>query len=135
MSTIHQPRSACTGLRSHVKSLLMTIGLAGIAFPRWRRFMTAMMAVGRLQDAERRHRTGVIPVILCGLPGGSTWKALCPAHDDQDPSLSITEGDNGRVLLHCFAGCDERAILQAMGLTFRDLFPGELSSNGAALGQ
>jgi CHC2 zinc finger len=67
--------------------------------------------------------------------GGSTWKALCPAHDDQDPSLSITEGDNGRVLLHCFAGCDERAILQAMGLTFRDLFPGELSSNGAALGQ
>ena len=33
----------------------------------------------------------------------SGWQALCPAHDDHDPSLSIDMGDDGRILLHCFA--------------------------------
>ena len=37
---------------------------------------------------------------------GSQWAALCPAHDDSSPSLAISEGDDGRVLLHCHAGCD-----------------------------
>ena len=35
----------------------------------------------------------------------SGWTALCPAHDDQKPSLSIGEGEDGQVLLKCFAGC------------------------------
>ena len=36
---------------------------------------------------------------------GSGWSARCPAHEDHSPSLSISEGDDGRVLLHCFTGC------------------------------
>lgn len=36
---------------------------------------------------------------------GPRWVARCPAHDDAAPSLSIGTGDDGRVLLHCFAGC------------------------------
>ena len=39
------------------------------------------------------------------------------------PSLSIAEGDGGRTLLHCFAGCTPEKIVAAMGLTMRDLFP------------
>jgi len=50
------------------------------------------------------------------------FKALCPAHDDQDPSLSITEGNDGRVLLKCFAGCSFDEIVEAVGLEPKELF-------------
>jgi hypothetical protein len=49
--------------------------------------------------------------------------ARCPAHDDSSPSLSITECDDGRVLLHCFAGCETEDVLRAVGLTFHDVMP------------
>src|SRR5215208_6973518 len=32
------------------------------------------------------------------------FMALCPSHDDHTPSLSVSEGDGGQVLVHCFAG-------------------------------
>jgi len=54
---------------------------------------------------------------------GGGWLALCPAHPDHNPSLSIDVGDDGRVLLKCMAGCDTEAILKAAGLTWPDLFP------------
>ena len=57
--------------------------------------------------------------------GVGQWKACCPAHDDKDPSLSIREADDGKVLLHCWAGCTTAEITKAMGLELRDLFPGE----------
>ena len=49
--------------------------------------------------------------------------ACCPAHDDKSPSLSIRELDDGRILIHCFAGCSVEEVLSAVGLTFDDLFP------------
>lgn len=51
------------------------------------------------------------------------WHARCPAHDDRNASLSISVGDDGRVLLTCWAGCDLAAIVHAIGLGVRDLFP------------
>ena len=45
----------------------------------------------------------------------SGWTAHCPAHDDQNPSLSIREGTDGRALLHCHAGCSYSEILTALG--------------------
>ncbi|MGB3327406.1 MAG: AAA family ATPase, partial [Thermomicrobiales bacterium] len=53
---------------------------------------------------------------------GPGWMALCPAHDDRTPSLSITEGDDGRVLVKCFTGCEVSDIVAAIGLEQRDLF-------------
>jgi len=50
------------------------------------------------------------------------WKSRCPAHDDPDPSLSVSLGIDGRVLLHCFGGCDTASVLHVIGLKFRDLF-------------
>jgi hypothetical protein len=44
------------------------------------------------------------------------WIALCPSHDDQQPSLSIAEGDGGQVLLKCHAGCEYHTIVDALGL-------------------
>ena len=50
------------------------------------------------------------------------WQAKCPAHDDRNASLSISEGRDGRTLLRCHAGCDFRAILEAAGLKPSDCF-------------
>lgn len=49
-----------------------------------------------------------------GSERGRTWKARCPAHTDSDPSLSVTECDNGDLLMHCFAGCDQFEIRKAL---------------------
>ena len=52
--------------------------------------------------------------------GPSSWMARCPAHDDRNPSLSISLKE-GKILIHCFAGCAPEAVLGAVGLTWRDL--------------
>jgi len=51
------------------------------------------------------------------------WIACCPAHDDNKPSLSIGEGQDGRILVHCHADCSPEAVVAALGLTMADLFP------------
>ncbi|MDA0240524.1 MAG: DUF3987 domain-containing protein [Proteobacteria bacterium] len=55
-------------------------------------------------------------------PVGDGWQACCPAHADNKPSLSVTAGDDGRVLLRCHAGCETQVICAAIGLTTADLF-------------
>ena len=55
--------------------------------------------------------------------GTDKWKACCPAHNDRSPSLSIRQVDDGRVLLHCFAGCTVEDIVSSVGLSIGDLFP------------
>ena len=52
-----------------------------------------------------------------------SWTACCPAHDDKGPSLAVREGEDGRVLLHCFAGCETANVLGAIGMDMTDLFP------------
>jgi hypothetical protein len=53
---------------------------------------------------------------------GRGWTARCPAHEDRTASLSVAAGDDGRVLLHCFAGCSAPDVLAALGLDIGDLF-------------
>src|SRR5438445_11668047 len=50
------------------------------------------------------------------------WSAKCPAHADTTPSLSISEGEDGTVLVNCFAGCSTEAVVAELGLGMRDLF-------------
>src|SRR3989344_9541064 len=50
------------------------------------------------------------------------WQALCPAHNDKKPSLSINTGDEQRILLNCFTGCTAQQIVDAIGLKMSDLF-------------
>lgn len=54
--------------------------------------------------------------------GPGRWLARCPAHEDRSPSLSLREVDDGRVLLHCFGGCQMSDVLCALGLSVADLF-------------
>jgi hypothetical protein len=66
---------------------------------------------------------------------GTGWQACCPSHDDRNPSLSITEGDDGRILMRCHSsrGCTIEAICRALGLEPKDLMPpdGPGASTGA----
>ena len=49
-----------------------------------------------------------------GRRSGGTWLACCPAHDDREPSLAIRDGDDGRVLVHCHAGCDQKGVIDVL---------------------
>lgn len=55
--------------------------------------------------------------------GHGKYRALCPAHDDNRPSLDLKESEDGTVLLICrSAGCSVEAIVGAIGLGLNDLF-------------
>src|SRR4051812_23393297 len=59
-----------------------------------------------------------------GKHSGNNW--TCPAHDDETPSLSVGEGEDGRVLLKCHAAeCPTETIVAALGLPMTALFPDE----------
>ena len=56
--------------------------------------------------------------------GAARWRARCPAHDGKNTQvLSISEGNDGTVLIKCFAGCPALAIVHAVGLELHHLFP------------
>lgn len=61
--------------------------------------------------------------------GPGRWTARCPAHDDHDPSLSIRELDDGRILVHDFGGCATADVLAAVGMSLADLFPARLNDH------
>ncbi|GMM62378.1 phage/plasmid primase, P4 family [Novosphingobium pituita] len=52
---------------------------------------------------------------------GSGYACKCPVHDDQTASLSVTDGKEGRVLVHCHAGCAPRDVIGE--LKARNLWP------------
>ena len=58
--------------------------------------------------------------------GVNRWMAKCPAHDDRFPSLAVSTGDDGTILLKCFAGCNVGEITAAVGLRISDLFPNRI---------
>src|SRR5437868_1651421 len=54
---------------------------------------------------------------------GDGWSALCPAHEDRNPSLSVHVRD-GKILLCCHAGCTVETVCAATGIQVRELFSG-----------
>lgn len=76
--------------------------------------------IGTLEEVLRR---------LAAKRVGSSWMALCPAHDDRSPSLAIAE-KNGKVLLHCHAGCSQASVLAALPLCAPATFK-RVSTNAA----
>lgn len=63
------------------------------------------------------HKTNYQPRL-----SGKGYIVQCPAHDDRKASLSIAEGNDGRVLLKCFCGCPIESICNAIGIQVKDLF-------------
>jgi hypothetical protein len=77
--------------------------------------VTAQEIVNRLERVAKAH---------------DGWTARCPAHEDDRPSLSVGVGEDGRVLLRCFAGCQVDAILAALHLEVSDLFQRDTGAPG-----
>jgi len=63
--------------------------------------------------------------------GPDGWKALCPAHEDTNSSLSIKVADD-KLLINCHAGCDWKAVITALGVETGDLFAEPLTSTALA---
>jgi phage/plasmid primase-like uncharacterized protein len=51
---------------------------------------------------------------LKGHRAGAGWSCRCPAHNDRSPSLSVSDGEGGKLLVHCHSGCDPRDVLAAL---------------------
>lgn len=71
--------------------------------------------------------------LLSGLenvrPDRNGHNAKCPCHQDNENSLVIGAGEDGRILVHCQAGCDVRQIVMAAGMTMSQLFPERLKDH------
>ncbi len=87
---------------------------------------------GAAYDNARSHDTPIDAVLhrleKVKRTAPDRWIALCPAHDDRRPSLSIREADDHRVLLKCWSGCGAAEIVSALGLSLADLFTGDQRS-------
>lgn len=55
--------------------------------------------------------------------GHGKWIASCPTREDKNPSMSIRLLNDGRILIHDFGGSNTEEILNAMDLSFSDLYP------------
>lgn len=42
---------------------------------------------------------------------GSNWSCKCPAHEDNKASLSIGHGRDGKLIVHCHAGCSQESVV------------------------
>ena len=45
---------------------------------------------------------------------GKDWLCCCPAHDDKNPSLSLRDGDDGKLIVHCYTGCSFQEVFKAL---------------------
>lgn len=63
--------------------------------------------------------------------GPRDWSALCPAHDDRNPSLTFRADARG-IRFHCHAGCSRASVLAAMNLEESDVFEPDDSRNRRA---
>lgn len=69
--------------------------------------------------------------VAAGPDGKGEYLTFCPAHDDRNtPNLRVRETEDGRVLLRCFAGCDQDEVLDA--LTEKGIGKTDLFANGGA---
>lgn len=76
------------------------------------------------RNEPQQHNSERVPSVrdvlskLCGVrASGGEWSAKCPAHDDEQNSLSVGVGDGGKILLRCHAGCAFERIALLVGLT------------------
>ena len=71
------------------------------------------MSVNKILERLETHRK----------TSANQWVAVCPSHNDRSPSLHVREKEDGRILIHCKAGCGANEVLDALGLRYSDLFP------------
>ncbi len=78
----------------------------------------SQQASAQLETSQRLQRVLDQLEGVTAAPGstGLQFSAKCPAHEDKSPSLSISEVEGGKILLHCHAGCSYESITAAIDL-------------------
>lgn len=72
--------------------------------------MTIDEIAGRIEGARRKTFGN----------GCDGYTGRCPAHDDRNPSFAVWEGKDGWLHFKCQAGCNEKQILDALGMANED---------------
>ncbi|KKL07141.1 hypothetical protein LCGC14_2588990, partial [marine sediment metagenome] len=81
--------------------------------------------------AMNSNSTGPVQAVLGRLEGIkptglNKWEAYCPAHenppDGHKQSLTVSQGEDGRALVYCHAGCQRSDVLAAIDMKDADLF-------------
>lgn len=90
--------------------------------------------LNRNQSRLQSHCSAPLDLVLSRLENvrqyGQGWRAKCPAHGGKShDTLSLAQGDDGRVLIHCFHSCTPLEILHSIGLELTDLFPARITHN------
>lgn len=103
---------------------------------RLHRLKTELLKHPVLQQLSERRRDEIAEFLsqfrkLCA--SGDGWTACCPAHADSNPSLKIDLKSDGRILLHCFAGCECDEIVEAVGVDIGSLFDRERPQGAGSL--
>jgi hypothetical protein len=69
----------------------------------------------------------LLPLLRGVTKTGEGWRADCPnGHRKSRGSLSITEADDGRLLLCCFNCHDTPGLLASLGLEVANLYPEQI---------
>ena len=58
-----------------------------------------LMILGHWKPTTNNNRTG-----------RSRYVACCPIHEDEEPSMVVEDKGDGKVLFHCYVGCDYKDI-------------------------
>lgn len=90
--------------------------------PSWRAGASGMSASGLRFHAENATAEPLLQRLDGVQKSGNGWRARCPACDGRSRKLSIAQTE-GRVLVHCFGGCEAIDVLQAVGMTWADIMP------------
>jgi hypothetical protein len=61
---------------------------------------------------------------------GGNWSCKCPAHEDNKASLSIGNGRDGKLVVHCHAGCSQESVID--WLKALDMWPTTAKQTSAA---
>lgn len=87
---------------------------------------TRNRGVNRNQNYQRNYSLNPLNTVLERLdnprPSGNNWRAACPTGHRSKFALAISEGDDGRALVYCHAGCSVDEIVSGLGLQKQDLF-------------
>src|SRR3546814_6367589 len=71
-------------------------------------------AAARTPEDRKRAVTANVDVLLARLEGvqksGNGWRARCPGCAGRSRKLSVGVSDDGRILLHCFGGCEAAVV-------------------------
>jgi hypothetical protein len=123
--TIERERTSGTGCR-YIK-----LGRS-VRYRRHDMWISSMAGLAKAPASPCAMTAEAIAKALGGRKSARGWTPRCPAHDDRTPSLSICDGADNKVLVHCHAGCDqERVIAMLLGRgAWAENVPRSLSRDG-----